>query len=99
MTMYNPAHAGQLVQEWLNGLKDEGTPVTITELAKGMHITRAALSRMLNGHTTLTADMALRLQDALGIDAGLLMRVQAAYEIWQASQQPRPLIQHLPIHA
>ena len=99
MTMYNPAHAGQLVQEWLNGLKDDGTPVTITELAKGMHITRAALSRMLNGHTTLTADMALRLQDALGIDAGLLMRVQAAYEIWQASQQPRPHIQHLPIHA
>ena len=51
MTMYNPAHAGQLVQEWLDGLKEEGTPVTVTQLAKSMCVTRTALSRMINGHT------------------------------------------------
>ncbi len=46
----------------------------------------------------LTADMALRLQAALGINADLLMRVQASYEIWQASQLPRPHITLLVAH-
>jgi addiction module HigA family antidote len=96
--MYNPAHAGQLVQEWLDGLKEEGTSVTVTQLAKSMCVTRTALSRMINGHTALTADMALRLQAALGINADLLMRVQASYEIWQASQLPRPHITLLVTH-
>ena len=96
--VYNPAHAGQLVQEWLDGLKEEGTPVTVTQLANSMCVTRTALSRMINGHTALTADMALRLQAALGINADLLMRVQAGYEIWQASQLPRPHIMLLVTH-
>jgi len=74
-----------LVKEWLDGLKEEGTPVTVTQIAKNTCVTRTALSRMINGHTALTADMALRLQAALGINADLLMRVQASYEIWQAS--------------
>lgn len=42
--------------------------------------------------------MALRLQAALGINADLLMRVQAGYEIWQASQLPRPHIMLLVTH-
>lgn len=95
MNMYNPAHAGQLVQEWLDGLKEDGTSITLTQLAQTMAVTRTALSRMIHGHTALTADMALRLQAALGINADLLMRVQAAYEIWQASQRPRPDIRLL----
>jgi antitoxin HigA-1 len=95
MNMHNPAHAGQLVQEWLDGLKEEGTAITLTQLSKNMGVTRTALSRMLHGHTALTADMALRLQAALGMSAELLMRVQATYEIWQASQQPRPHIELL----
>ncbi|HNG47320.1 MAG TPA: HigA family addiction module antitoxin [Agitococcus sp.] len=98
MNMHNPAHAGQLVQEWLDGLKEEGTPITLTQLAKSISVTRTALSRMIHGHTTLTADMALRLQAALGMNADLLMRVQASYEIWQASQQTRPHIELLVAH-
>jgi addiction module HigA family antidote len=92
MNMHNPAHAGQLIQEWLDGLKSEGTPVTVTELAQKIQVTRAALSRVIHGHAALTADLALRLNAALGISANLLMKVQANYEIWQASQKPRPNI-------
>ena len=42
--------------------------------------------------------MSLRLQAALGMNADLLMRVQASYEIWQASQQIRPHIELLLTH-
>ena len=34
MMMNNPAHAGELVSEWLDGLKEEGQAITITELAE-----------------------------------------------------------------
>ncbi|GAC1378270.1 MAG: HigA family addiction module antitoxin [Aquirhabdus sp.] len=99
MNMHNPAHAGQLIQEWLDGLKSEGTPVTVTELAKNIQVTRATLSRIIHGHAALTADIALRLNAALGVNAHLLMKVQANYDIWQASQKPRPNITPILAHA
>jgi plasmid maintenance system antidote protein VapI len=64
--MYNPAHAGQLVQEWLDGLKEEGTPVTVTQLAKSMCVTRTALSRMINGHTALNGRYGLAPSSGIG---------------------------------
>ncbi|MEY4516030.1 MAG: hypothetical protein RL180_376, partial [Pseudomonadota bacterium] len=48
MNMHNPAHAGQLITEWLEGLKDNGQPVSITQLAERIQITRAMLSRIIN---------------------------------------------------
>ncbi len=98
MNMHNPAHAGQLIQEWLDGLKSEGTPITVTELAKNIQVTRATLSRVINGHSALTADIALRLNAALGISADLLMKIQAGYDIWNVSQKPRPNIVPMVAH-
>lgn len=87
-SMHNPAHPGEI-------LKD-GWPeaITITEGAKQLGVTRAALSRILNGHASISADMALRLQDWLGIDAAMWLRMQSAYDLWQAKQKRnRPPIQ------
>lgn len=93
MMMNNPAHAGELIAEWLDGLKAEGQVITITELAERIQITRPLLSRIINGKAPLTADVALRLHDALGISADLLMRIQAKYSLWSESQKERPEIQ------
>ena len=93
MMMHNPAHAGELVSEWLDGLKDEGQAITITELAERIKVTRPLLSRIINGKAPVTADIALRLHDALGISADLLMRVQSKYALWAESQKQRPKIQ------
>lgn len=85
--MHNPAHPGAVLREgW-------PTDVTITAAAKQLGVTRAALSRILNGHAAISADMALRLQDWLGISAAMWLRMQAAYDLWQAqSRRPRPHI-------
>lgn len=95
MNMHNPAHAGQLITEWLEGLKDTAQPVSITQLAERIHITRAMLSRIIHGKAALSADIALRLQAALGINADLLMRVQVQHDLWVAAQRPRFNIQPL----
>lgn len=91
-TMHNPAHAGQLILEWLDGLKEIGTPITITQLAERIQITRAMLSRIIHGKAPLTADIALRLHDALGISPELLMKVQVSYALWTEAQKVRPKI-------
>ena len=93
MNMHNPAHAGQLIADWLDGLKESGQSISITQLAEGIHITRAMLSRIINGKAPLTADIALRLQAALGMNADLLMRVQVKHDLWLVAQRPRPHIQ------
>lgn len=93
--MNNPAHAGELVSEWLDDLKEEGQAITITELAERIQITRPLLSKIINGKAPVTANIALRLHDVLGISADLLMRVQSKHSLWMESQKQRPQIQPL----
>lgn len=76
--MHNPAHPGRVLKEgW-------PTEVSITKAAEQLGVTRAALSRILNGHAAISADMALRLQDWLGVDAQMWLRMQATYDLWQS---------------
>lgn len=93
MMMNSPAHAGELISEWLDGLKEEGHMITVTDLAKRIELTRPLLSRIIHGKAPVTADIALRLHDALGVSADLLMRVQSKHSLWIESQKHRPQIQ------
>ena len=93
MMMNNTDHAGELVSEWLDGLKEEGQAITITELAERIQVTRPLLSRIINGKAPVTADVALRLHEALRMSAELLMRVQAKYSLWIETQKQQPQIQ------
>lgn len=91
--MHNPAHPGEVLKEgWPEG-------VTVTEAARQLGVTRAALSRILNAHAGISADMALRLQEWIGIDAEMWLRMQASYDLWQAEQKPRPHVEKLKIAA
>lgn len=81
--MYNPPHPGLVLREYLEN-------VSVTDAAKHLGITRAALSRILNGNAGISADMAIRLSKALGTSAELWMNLQCQYELWQAAQRPQP---------
>lgn len=81
--MYNPPHPGLVLREYLEN-------VSVTDAAKHLDVTRAALSRIINGNAGISADMALRLSKALGTSAELWMNMQCQYELWQASQRPQP---------
>ena len=85
MRMHNPAHPGLVLREYLGEL-------TVTDAAARLGITRAALSRILNGSAGISADMALRLRDALGTSAELWLNMQSNYDLWQAEQKPRPKV-------
>jgi len=63
-----------------------GTGITVTEFAKRIGVTRAALSRVLNGRAGISADMAVRLAAALGDNAESWLHMQANYDLWQAKK-------------
>lgn len=91
--MHNPAHPGEVLKDgWPEG-------VTVTDAALQLGITRATLSRILNGHAGITADMALRLQAWMGIKAEMWLRLQAAHDLWKAEREPRPRIAKLKLAA
>lgn len=80
--MHNPAHPGEVLQQWLEG-------VTVTHAAQALCVTRATLSRILNGHAGISADMALRLSEALDTTPEYWMGMQQAWDLWQARHQDR----------
>ena len=88
MRMFNPPHPGSVLQDYLG-------PVTVTAAANHLGVTRAALSRILNGSAGISAEMALRLSDALGTSPELWTGMQAQYDLWQASKKRRKKVPRL----
>jgi antitoxin HigA-1 len=81
--MKNPVHVGAFVKHEIV----EPRALTVTDGAKALGVTRQALSELLNCRTSLSADMALRLEKAFGVDMATLMRMQTAYDIAQARKR------------
>ena len=88
MRMHNPPHPGEVLRDYLGG-------VSITHAAKHLGVTRAALSRILNGSAGISAEMALRLSEALGTSPELWIGMQAQHDLWQASKRRRGKVPHL----
>ncbi len=70
---------------------------SVTQAAKHLGVTRVALSRILNGSAGISAEMALRLSDALGTTPELWIGMQAQYDLWQASKKRRKRIARLSV--
>jgi len=86
--MHNPAHPGEVLREYLGDM-------TVTAAAHQLGVTRVALSRILNGSNGISADMALRLEAALGTSAQMWADMQAKYDLYKARQKQRPHIDRL----
>src|SRR5271157_4352210 len=83
MEMFNPPHPGEIIRE--DCLKPLG--LTVTDAAKGLGVTRKALSDLLNGHSGVSPQMAIRLEKAGWTTADHWLRMQASHSLWQARKQ------------
>ncbi|GBU14753.1 transcriptional regulator [Polaromonas sp.] len=81
MNMHNPATPGELLTGWLDDLA-----VTVTAFAAHIGISRVMLSRVLHGHAAVSADMDLRLSEALGTTPGYWLALQVQRDLWTAQQ-------------
>jgi antitoxin HigA-1 len=83
MEMYDPAHPGEIVRK--ECLKPRG--LTVTAAAEALGVTRKALSDLLNGHTGVSPDMAIRLEQVFGSTADTWLRMQMQRNLWEARQR------------
>lgn len=83
MPMHNPPHPGEIVRhECLEPLG-----LSVTEAAKGLGVTRQALSELVNERTGVSVEMAIRLSKAFGSRPETWLRLQQAYDLWQARER------------
>jgi addiction module HigA family antidote len=88
MGMFNPPHPGALIADILeHGHLSIGR--SVTEVARHLGVTRATLSRVINGRSAVSAAMALKLEDAFGVRADLWLSLQLKRDLWVASRKRR----------
>ncbi len=87
--IFNPAHPGEVLREYLGNL-------SVKEAASRLGVTRAHLSRILNGHAGISAAMSLRLSAALGTSPEFWLRMQVQHDLWQAQRAKQPKVRAFP---
>ena len=79
MSMKSPPHPGRIVrQECIEALG-----LTVTAAAKGLGVTRKALSELVNGKSGISPEMAVRLSKAFGSSPELWLGLQMDFDLAQ----------------
>ncbi len=89
--MHNPAHPGEVLREFLP------SGMTVGEVAARLGVSRPHLSKLLNCHTSMTADMAIRVAILTNTTPESWMSNQVKWDLWQSRNKPRPVIEPLPL--
>lgn len=90
MFMGNEKYANNMMPSMLihpgEMLKDEieARGITQKDLSKRMGVSYTVFNEILNGKRPITTEYALLLEAALGIDAGIWLRLQADYNMQKA---------------
>lgn len=83
MTMKSPPHPGEVVRE----LCIEPVGLTVTAAAGVLGVSRKALSDLLNGHTGIPPEMAVRLSKAFGGSIESWLTQQMQYDLARVRQK------------
>ena len=92
MRMYNPPHPGSSIKEAIEALG-----MTTGQFAEHIGVSRNTVSRIVNEHAGVTADMSLRISEAFGQGtSGIWFRMQNDYDLWQAEHRERTKVTPIP---
>src|ERR1700682_110648 len=87
MPMKNPPHPGDFIRTEILA----PARLSVTAAAAALHMSRPALSSLLNGKADLSGDMALRIEKAFGVKMDTLMKMQSAYDIAQTRKREKEI--------
>ncbi len=89
-----PMHPSLAVHpgDWLKSEVVDPHGVSINRLAASFRVTRQTLSNLFNGHTALSAEMAIPFEKAFGIKADTLMRMQMTFDMAKARARAGDII-------
>ena len=82
MAMYNPPHPGEVITD----IYLEPNGISGRELASKLDVAASTLSRILNGTSRITPEMALRLSKSIGRSPESWLAMQDNHDLWVARQ-------------
>jgi len=80
MAMHNPPHPGEI--ERRQSL--EPLCLCVTQAKIHLGVARQALPKLVNEHSGVSVDMAIRLSRAFGLSPATWLDMQVAYDLFQA---------------
>src|ERR1022692_4611189 len=86
--MKNPCHPGEFIKSEII----EPLGLTVTEAARVLGVTRAALSAFLNERASLSPDMAIRIEKAFGLSMETMLRMQNGFDIAKARRRADEIV-------
>jgi len=81
LQQHNPPHPGELIQRTYIEPFNE---VTGNKVADRLGVARSTFSRLLNGISSVSPEMAVRLSRVLGGSAESWLMLQDSYDLWKA---------------
>jgi antitoxin HigA-1 len=88
MTMHDPSHPRLIIRvDVLPELQ-----LSVNEAAEQLGVSRVTLSRVINGRSAITAELALRVGKWVGNGPEIWVRMQGQYDIWQARKKGKPKV-------
>lgn len=85
--IHKPLHPGEIVKDALF----TDTDLTVIKAANKLKVDRSTLSRLLNGHSSISPNMAYRLSLLLKTSAEMWMNIQKDYDLWRAQERNKKL--------
>ena len=80
MSMHNPPHPGEFIKEIYLDPYD----LSIRGLAENLGVASSTLTRIINGQSGISPEMALRLSKSIGRTPESWLAMQHNYDLWQA---------------
>ncbi|CNJ55055.1 HigA family addiction module antitoxin [Yersinia mollaretii] len=77
INLFEPVHPGEFIREMFM----EPFEISDADLAERLHISPSTLSRVINGKTDLSVEMALKLSKVLGRSPESWISMQAQYSL------------------
>jgi addiction module HigA family antidote len=85
--MHNPPHPGEILRE----LCLDPLGLTVTQAAGALGVSRKTLSSILNGHSGISAEMAIRLSIAFNTTAESWLLQQLQYDLARVEPKRKSL--------
>lgn len=89
-----PTHPGALLREDVF----PAMGVSVSQAAREMGVSRQGLHKVLAEQRSITPEMAVRIGKYVGNGGGLWLRMQAAYDLWQAERSLAKEVAAIPTH-
>jgi addiction module HigA family antidote len=82
MSMHTPPHPGEFIREVY--LVPHG--LSVRALAENLGVSASTVTRIINGRSGISPEMALRLSKAIGRSPESWLAMQHNHDLWQARQ-------------